>query len=42
MLEEYQRVIRDDMKRVCFFGEDVDDILSFFVCFGGFKRCSDL
>ena len=25
MLEVYQRMIRDDMKRVCFFGEDDEE-----------------
>ena len=25
MLEVYQRMIRDDMKRVCFLGEDEDE-----------------
>ena len=30
MLEVYQRRIRDDMKRVCFFGEDEEDGISGF------------
>jgi hypothetical protein len=30
MLEVYQRMIKDDMKRVCFFGEDEEDDMSDF------------